>query len=123
MGKVIGYLEGTDALWLTTLQMLGYDTEPVSNGSDSHGMNIQMIDERRQPSLVLGYIHKIMPTPDMETSPGEILNRTTIYQIPVLVVCPTEHHERARQLVPELPSNAQLVDPGDVINKIRQILH
>lgn len=122
MTKIIGYLEGTNAAWLTTLAMKGYDVLPLSNGYDGHGLNIQMIHLTRKPGLVIAYLHKLLPSAPYETTIDELLYRTKIFEIPVIVVCPQEFHDRARQVTPEMPSNAILVDPKDVLAKALEVL-
>ena len=39
MRKIVGYFEGTDSTLLTALVCDGYDTVPISNGFDNHGMH------------------------------------------------------------------------------------
>jgi hypothetical protein len=41
--KTIGYLEGTDPEFLTTLVCKGYKTLPIGNDIDNHGKNIAYI--------------------------------------------------------------------------------
>jgi hypothetical protein len=120
--KVIGYMEGTNSEWLTTLGVLGFDTLPISNGYDGHGLNIQLISNQRCPDLILGYLHKVIPTPDLELTVKDLLGRTTMFEIPVLIVCPTELFDRAREKAVELPPNAMLVDPSQVLNEIKKRL-
>ena len=122
MTKIIGYLEGTNAVWLSTLSLKGYDVLPLSNGYDGHGLNIQMIHLTRKPGLVIGYLHKLLPSAPYETTIEELLYRTKIFNIPVIVVCPKEFHERAKQVVHDLPENAMLVDPDDVLEKALELL-
>ena len=40
MRKIVGYFEGTDSTLLTALVCDGYDTVPISNGFDNHGMHV-----------------------------------------------------------------------------------
>lgn len=123
MSNVIAYMEGTDPLWLTTLQLWGYGTLPVSNGVDGHGRNIQMINERRKPDLVLCYLHKLAPVAGTDLLIGEMLHRTKVYEIPVLCVCPRELMDKANETKPaDTPPNVEFVDPADVLNRIREIL-
>ncbi len=122
MGKVVGYMEGTDPLWLTSLSALSYTTRPLSNGFDNHGMHVQLITEQRKVDLIICYLHKIIPTPGEDVSAGDLLSRAKIFDIPVLVVCPKELHELGRSKAGNLPPNAILVDPADVMAKISELL-
>ena len=122
MPKVIGYMAGTDSGWLTTLGVLGYVTLPLSNGYDGHGLNIQLISNQRKVDLVLCWLHKLIPTPGEEVTTDELLARTTMFEIPVLVVCPAALHGKVRERGVELPKNAQLIDPADVVERIAKIL-
>ena len=122
MPKVIGYMAGTDSEWLTTLGILGYVTLPLSNGFDGHGLNIQLISNQRKVDLVLCWLHKLIPTPGEDVTMDELLARTTMFEIPVLVVCPGRLHGKVQGRSIELPRNAQLIDPADVVERITQIL-
>ena len=120
MSKMIGYMEGTDALWLTSLQILEYDTLPLSNGWDGHGMNILQLSPQQHVDVVVGYLHKIMPPKWTETTAQELLHATKVYDIPVLIVCPKADHATARQRIGHLPSNVTLVDPSAVLETIKK---
>jgi hypothetical protein len=120
--RLIGYLEGTDSLWLTTLEANGHDTLPISNGFDSHGRHIGLINKKNLFDLVIGYFHKLMPPVNSDTSVGEILHRTTVYNIPVLAVCPSDLQEKARSQVEDWPQNVEFVDPGEVPARAMELL-
>jgi hypothetical protein len=119
MAKVVGYMEGTDPLWLTSLSAMSYTTMPLSNGWDGFGMNIQLITDQRKPDLVLCYLHKLIPTPGADVTPGDLLERTKMFDIPVLIVCPRELHALAQTKAGDLPGNAELTDPADVMPRIK----
>ena len=123
MAKVIGYMEGTDPLWLTSLSAMSFTTMPLSNGWDGFGMNIQLITDQRKPDLVLCYLHKLIPTPDADVTPGDLLERTHMFDIPVLIACPKELHELARSKAGNLPSNAELTDPAEIMTRVKALVH
>ena len=123
MAKVIGYMQGTDSLWLTSLCAMSFTTLPLSNGWDGFGTNIQLITDQRKPDLVLCYLHKLIPTPGSDLTPGDMLERTKMFEIPVIVVCPKSLHKQARLKAKDLPPNAELTDPADVLARIQELLH
>lgn len=122
MTKLIGYMEGTDPLWLTTLQLLGYDTLPLSNGQDGHGLNIQLITQNNRPDLIICWLHKLVWPCYYEVTPKELLHSTQLYNIPVLVACPAEHHNKVAGLLGEMPANVRLVAPDQILDTVKQTL-
>ncbi|MBN2082875.1 hypothetical protein JW859_11820 [bacterium] len=122
MKKIVGYMEGADPLWLTTLQLLGYDTLPLSNGQDGHGLNIQLIMHGNRPDLVICWPHKLLYPGESDISPRDLLHATTLFEIPVLVACPLEFQTAAVNLLGDLPANVRLVDPGEILAKAREML-
>ncbi len=112
MRKIVGYLEGTDSVWLTTLNAQGHTTLPLSNGFDGHGMNIGMLNQQNRVDLLIGYLHKLLPAEGIDVTMAGMLHATTVYGIPVLVVCPAEIQATARELTGDVPANVQFVDPS-----------
>lgn len=115
MKKVIGYLEGTDPIWLTSLNAQGHTTLPVSNGFDGHGMNIAMFSQTNRVDVVVAYLHKLLPAEGMDFDSAHLLHATTVYGIPVLVVCPKELETEARQVFGKVPDNVRFIDPGELL--------
>ena len=64
MRKNIGYFEGTDSALLTDLVCDEYDTLPISNGFDNHGMHVRIINNENKVDLLIGYVHKIFAPED-----------------------------------------------------------
>lgn len=122
MSKIVGYMEGTDPLWLTTLQLLGCDTLPLSNGQDGHGLNIQLLTQNNKPDLIICWLHKLLWPSYYEVTPKELLHSVHVYGIPVLVACPAEFHGRIGELLTELPGNVKLVDPGAMLDTVKEML-
>jgi len=118
MSKTIGYFEGTDSTWLTELQLLGHHTLPLSNGVDGHGLDVQHLNPQNHVDAVIGYLHKLVPSPGQELTPLELLHATRIYEIAVFIACPRGSHDIARRRLGELPPNAQLVDPADMLKAV-----
>lgn len=122
MSKVIGYLEGADALWLTQLQLMGHDTMPLSNGYDGHGMNIQQLNPQHKIAVIICYMHKLVPPRHLSITLKEVLHATTVYEIPVLVACPRQSFDKAQTRLGELPANIHLVDPAEMISQAEKLL-
>ena len=70
MRKIVGYFEGTDSTLLTALVCDGYDTVPISNGFDNHGMHVRIINNENKVDLLVGYVHKIFAPEDSVQAGG-----------------------------------------------------
>jgi hypothetical protein len=120
--KVIGYLEGTDSAWLTGLMVQGHDTLPISNGADGHGRDILQLSPLHPVALIIGYLHKLVPAHGQDWTTAGLLHATRVYEIPVLIACPAAAHKAARERLGELPPNAELVDPAEMMARAARIL-
>jgi len=117
---IVCYLEGTDPLVLTKLAIEGVDTAPLSNGFDNHGKYINHVTREDGISAVIGYLHKIMPTPDVTVTPRDLLFACLTHEIPVLLIVDKSDHEKARQLLREVADPVRLVDPSDLYQVVLQ---
>ena len=70
MRKIVGYFDGTDSTLLTGLVCDGYDTVPISNGFDNHGMHVRIINNENKVDLLIGYVHKIFAPEDSVQAGG-----------------------------------------------------
>lgn len=123
--KTIGYFEGTDSKVLTSLVCDGHLTLPVSNGYDSHGRHVRLINEEKRYDLLVGYLHKIFSPASSDlnyTSYQDIFHVCRTYRVPLLLEVPAELHEKARALFNEVPDIVQFVDPADTIAVAKKIL-
>ena len=123
--KTIGYFEGTDSRILTSLVCDGYHTLPVSNGYDSHGRHVRLINEEKRYDLLIGYLHKILAPVNSDlnyTSYQDIFHVCRTYRVPLLLEVPAELHEKARALFDEVPDIVEFVDPADTIAVAKRIL-
>jgi hypothetical protein len=124
--KSIGYFEGTDASLLTRLVCEGYDTMPVSNGYDSHGRHVRLINEEKRYDLLIGYLHKIFAPASREmtdyTNHNDVFQICRTYKVPLMLIVPTELEKQARGLLDEVPEIVCFVDPGDVVTVANKIL-
>ncbi|MDH3520193.1 MAG: hypothetical protein OEM49_07005 [Myxococcales bacterium] len=123
--KSIGYFEGTDSALLTRLVCDGHDTLPVSNGYDSHGRHVRLINEEKRYDLLIGYLHKIFAPGSKDpnyTSPQDVFHVCRTYRVPLLLEVPADLHAQARELFDELPDIVQFVDPADMVDVAKKIL-
>ena len=123
--KTIGYFEGTDSKVLTSLVCDGHLTLPVSNGYDSHGRHVRLINEEKRYDLLIAYPHKIFSPINLDlnyTSYQDIFHVCHTYQVPLLLEVPEELQVRARALFGEVPEIVKFVDPADTIAVAKKIL-
>lgn len=119
---IVGYLEGTDPLLLTRLAVQGIGTLPLSNGFDMHGKYINHLTRQDGVSVVVGYLHKVLPTPGMTITPRDLLFACMTHGIPVLLVAEKATHEQARPLLGEAAGYARLVDPAELYPAILEVI-
>lgn len=125
MRKSVGYFEGTDSKLLTALVCDGYDTLPVANGFDNHGMHIRLINDQNRLDLLIGYVHKIFAPEGRapgEPSYQDVFHICRTYSIPLLLEVPTELQDKARALLEQPPDIVRFVDPADMLSAALVIL-
>ena len=123
--KSVGYFEGTDSRLLTSLVCDGYDTLPVSNGFDNHGMHVRLINDQNRFDLLIGYVHKIFaPEGRQPSEPSyqDVFHICRTYSIPLLLEVPTELQAKARALLEDPPGIVRFVDPADMLDAAEEIL-
>jgi len=118
----VGYLEGTDPLLLTRLAVQGIGTLPLSNGFDLHGKYINHLTRQDGVSVVVGYLHKVLPTPGMTITPHDLLFACMTHGIPVLLVAEKAAHEQACRLLGEAAGYVRLVDPAELYAAILEVI-
>jgi hypothetical protein len=123
--KTVGYLEGTDPEFLTKLVCMGYRTLPIGNDIDNHGKNIAFISIADKVDLIVGYLHKVSPLPNMTKSLKEFLTPGIIHQIPILLLTPTETVSNAKKIVSEATTSEyiKIIDPKNIWAETLKILH
>jgi hypothetical protein len=119
---IVGYPEGTDPLILTKLAARGFGTIPLSNGFDNHGKYINHLTIQDGISVVIGYLHKILPTPVTTLTPRDLLFAWLTHQIPVLLIAEKSDHEQARRLLDEVADRVRLVDPGHLYQAVLETI-
>ncbi len=128
MRKNIGYFEGTDSALLTDLVCNGYDTVPISNGFDNHGMHVRIINNENRIDVLVGYVHKIYASDDDVQSGGavtyqDVFHVCRTFDIPLVLAVHRELHDKARKLFTEIPDVVEFVDPQDILSRVRDILN
>ncbi len=119
---IVGYLEGTDPLLLTRLAVQGIGTLPLSNGFDMHGKYINHLTRQDGVSVVVGYLHKVLPTPGMTLTPRDLLFACMTHGIPVVLIAEKSSHEQARLLLGEAAGHVRLADPAEVYSAILETI-
>ena len=120
--KSVGYFDGTDSAVLTSLICDGYDTLPISNGTDGHGMPVRQFNEENKTDILVGYLHKIYAPVGSEIAAEDMFRICQTYQVPFLVIVPKDQHERARAKLDIMVDVVKFVDPGDLLEEIRKTL-
>jgi hypothetical protein len=126
MRKIIGYFEGTDAALLTDLVIDGYDTLPISNGFDNHGMHVRIINNENKVDILIGYLHKIY-SPEGHTPPGSVTYQDVFhvcrtFEVPLILEVDADLHDKARAMMVDTPPCVKYVDPSDTLKTVREIL-
>ncbi len=125
--KVIGYFEGTDSTLLSDLVCDQYDTVPISNGFDNHGMNVRIINNENRVDLLIGYVHKIFAPAD-SVQPGgvtyqDIFHVCRTFEVPLLLEVHGNLREKARALFEDIPDCVSFVDPSDMLARAHEVLN
>lgn len=116
----VGYFEGTDPVILTRLAAQGIGTLPLSNGFDMHGKYVNHLARQDAISVVVGYLHKVLPTGGVSVTPRDLLFSCLTNDIPVVLVAEKAFHEAARERLGEVRDRVKLVDPADLYEVIIQ---
>jgi hypothetical protein len=120
--KSIGYFEGTDSTLLTTFICAGFDTLPVSNGVDSHGISVYRINDKEKYDILIGYVHKLFHPDRLNLPYQKLFHICSTYGIPLLIEVPTELQDDARALMPEAPEVVEFLDPGEIRDRAFELL-
>ena len=119
--KVIGYFEGTDSRLLTTWTLRDCGTLPLSNGSDGHGLYVGQVTNA-QVSVVVGYLHKVVPPAWMKISAKDVLFNLGLQKIPLVVLVPEEEMATAREHLEGVAAEFAICDPGCAVDQVLEIL-
>ena len=122
----VAYFEGTDPVLLTKLAAEGIETLPVANTWDGHGKNVNHLG-KGEVNVVVGYLHKVIPAEQDRTSMFELmlenlLSACKIHNIPVLLIAPSNLHEKAKKILGNVGPNVHVVAPEELEARIRRYL-
>jgi hypothetical protein len=122
--KTVGYLEGTDPEFLTKLICMGYRTLPIGNDIDNHGKNIAFISIEDKVDLIVGYLHKVSPVPNMTKSLKDFLTPAIISHIPILLLAPRETISNAQKIISEATTSpyVKVIDYHDLMDEAMKSL-
>jgi len=118
----VAYFEGTDPIILTRLAAKGVGTLPVSNGFDTHGKYVVHLAAQDGVSVIVGYLHKVLPANGVAPTPRDLLFTWTGQEIPVILVAEKAFHEAARSRLGEMQGRVELVDPADLYEAILAVI-
>lgn len=121
MKKIIGYLEGTDSGILSELVIKGYETLPLGNGWDGHGKNVAYLSKADGVALIVGYLHKVVPTHGSNITAEDLLFPCKIHNIPFLLIYPRENRDAVKQLLGKAADYVTMVNPDEVLDKVVEI--
>lgn len=109
----IGYMEGTDSGLLTKLAAAGAETLPLGNGWDGHGQYVAHLNVGDGVNAVVGYYHKFVPLKDSNLTPADLLKSCKICGIKVFVIADKAYHDKVKQALGEVASDATVMDAGE----------
>jgi hypothetical protein len=115
-------MEGTDPLLLTMLNLEGVGTLPLGNGFDGHGKYVGHLTKQDDIVLVITYLHKILPTPEMTIDARDFLIACRTHNIPVLVIAPGDMHDRAAEMLDTMANHATIVAPEVLYDKVMKMV-
>ena len=120
--KSVGYFEGTDSTLLTEFICAGYDTLPVSNGVDSHGMSVYGINDKEKYDILIGYLHKLYHPDRLNLPYQRLFHICSTYSIPLLIEVPEALQLEAKALMPGAPEVVEFLDPGEILDRALELL-
>lgn len=120
--KKVGYFEGTDSTMLTALAAKGVDTLPLGNGEDGYGKYVGHITKADNVSLVIGYLHKIIPLSEQLEKPSDILYSCMVNKIPVIILVPEELQTESKKVLGDIAGKVKMVDPKNAMTEILKVL-
>ena len=120
--KSIGYMQGTDPIFLTQMVVQNIYTMPLGNGVDNHGKYIALVTKSDDLALVVGHFHKFIPPFEGGMKASDRLYACNLHEIPVLMLCPTDIHEKAKEILVDCEEWVTMVDPENLYEEAMKIL-
>jgi hypothetical protein len=117
----IAYFEGTDPLVLAKFACEGVETIPVANTWDGHGKYVNHLG-KGEVDIVVGPLHKVMPVRPEQAKATDLLFACQNFDIPVVLVAPASHLEKAKKLLGDVGANVHVTAPENLEAQIRKHL-
>jgi hypothetical protein len=114
----LGYFEGTDPTILTRLAAKGVGTLPLSNGFDVHGKYVVHLTKQDGVTLVVGYVHKVLPANGVAIAARDLLFACMTNDIPVMLIVEKAFQVAARERLGDVRDRVKLVDPSELYESI-----
>ena len=119
---IVGYFEGTDPVVLSKLTAQGIQTLPFSNGMDNHGKDISLVTKEDNISVIVGYLHKIVPVNGINISIKDVLNNCRVHSIPLYIIISPGDEVLAEKLMGDFTTYVQFTTPDMLFNKVMSIV-
>ena len=119
---IIGYFEGTDPVVLSKLTAQGVQTLPLSNGMDNHGKDINLVTREDGMSLIVGYLHKIVPVEGIVLRIEDVLQNCRVQSIPVCIIISPGDEVLAEKLLGEFVTYVQFTTSEMLFSKVMSIV-
>jgi len=117
----VGYFEGTDPLLLAKLPSEGVETLPVANTWDGHGKYVNHLS-KGEVNVVVEYMHKVVPAERERTKATDLLFACMNFDIPVVLIVPASHREKAKKMLGDVGANVHFTAPEELEAEIRKYL-
>ena len=122
--KTVGYLAGTDPLFLTRLTLEGIYTLPLGNGLDNHGKYVGLVNKSDGIQVIVGYFHKFVVIDPEKKIPSNHFYTCDLHGIPLVVITPPEKTEEAKQYIRQFYSgDLYCVAPENLWSTVMSILN
>jgi hypothetical protein len=119
---IIGYMEGTDPALLSKLVALGHETYPLGNGWDNHGKYIRHITQSDGIKLIIGYLHKFVPTQSPNLTPMDMLVHFKTFGIPIVVITPEDYVAKAKEILGAAADFSLIMTPQMAYERVPAML-
>ncbi len=119
---IIGYFEGTDPVILSKLTAQSIQTLPLSNGMDNHGKDINLITKDDGLSVIVGYLHKVVPVTGIELSIEDVLQNCRVHSIPVYIIISPGDEVLAEKLMGDFVIYVQFTTPEKLFDKVLSLI-
>lgn len=119
----VGYMQGTDPIFLSRMVAQGIYTMPLGNGVDNHGKYIALVTKSDNLAMVVGHFHKFIPPfEEGGVKAADRLYACRLHEIPVLILCPSEIFDDCKKILGECAEWVTLLEPDKLCDTAFSIL-